>query len=118
MQTTNTGGTYTATGQYISVLVKITTVATTPELVYPKNNEGNEEYAWAAVDVNTNWEPGKKYIYTLHFTEGGYGKIDPNTDGGNGDPGDDNNDETDDPKPGDDIEDSRLLMSRLLTGRK
>ena len=111
MQTTNTGGTYTATGQYISVLVKITTVAEPTTLVYPKNNDGDEEYAWAAVDVNTNWEPGKKYIYTLHFTEGGYGKIDPNTDGGNNDPGNDNDSNTDDPKPGDDIEDSPVKLT-------
>lgn len=31
---------------------------------------------WAAVAVGTNWQAGKKYIYTLDFSEGA-GKVDP-----------------------------------------
>ncbi|MBQ9261902.1 MAG: fimbrillin family protein [Prevotella sp.] len=113
MATTNaTNTTYSATGQYISVLVKITTTDETPKLVYPKNSSGGDsDFAWAAVDVNTNWEPGKKYIYTLHFTEGGYGKVDPDTTGGNTDPGNDDDPGTDDPKPGDDVEDSPVKLT-------
>lgn len=110
-----------ASGQYLSVLVKITD-ATKSEtdagyLIYPKNNLTTHggDFAWAAVDVNTNWEPGKKYIYTLHFTEGGYGKIDENQDdGGNDDPGDktpDNDeDDGDDPQPGEDVVDAPVKL--------
>ncbi len=108
-------------GQYLSVLVKITdaTKNSTDDgyLIYPKNNLTTHggDFAWAAVDVNTNWEPGKKYIYTLHFTEGGYGKIDKDQDnGGNDDPGDktpdDNTDDGDDPKPGEDVVDAPVKL--------
>lgn len=99
-----------ASGQYLSVLVKITD-ATTSALIYPKNNDNSEDFAWAAVDVNTKWEPGKKYIYTLHFTEGGYGKIDKNQEpGGNDDPGNDNDPKTDDPQPGEDVVDAPVKL--------
>lgn len=99
-----------ASGQYLSVLVKITD-ATTSALIYPKNNDNSEDFAWAAVDVNTKWEPGKKYIYTLHFTEGGYGKIDKNQEpGGNDDPGNDNDPNTDDPQPGEDVVDAPVKL--------
>lgn len=110
-----------ASGQYLSVLVKITD-ATKSEtdagyLIYPKNNSTTHggDFAWAAVDVNTKWEPGKKYIYTLHFTEGGYGKIDDNQgDGGNDDPGDktpdDDTDDGDDPQPGEDVVDAPVKL--------
>lgn len=96
-------------GQYLSVLVQIQTIATTvgatPEAVYPKVGDGETQgYAWAAVDINTLWEPGKKYIYTLHFKEDGYGKIDDNQEGGG----------TEDPdpekKPGDDVVDSPVKL--------
>jgi hypothetical protein len=103
-------------GQYLSVLVEITKVSD-GSMIFPKNDgtgAGNTTYAWAAVDINTKWEAGKKYIYTLHFTENGYGKVDGNTDGGNDDPTDptpedDENDEND-PKPGDDIVDTPVKL--------
>ncbi len=102
------------TGQYLSLLVNITKKED-GSLIYPRSTNttlhgADAEYAWAAVDVNTEWEPGKKYIYTLHFTENGYGKIDGNTDGGNDDPGDDDDPNTDDPEPGDDVTDAPVLL--------
>ena len=123
------------TGQYISLLVRIKKGTT---MIYPKNNfkgensdpdyrtgsfndtdnkydntpvvSGTEQWAWTAVDINTKWEPGKKYIYTLHFTENGYGKIDSNTDGGNAHPGDDDGDPTNDPEPGEDVVDTPVKL--------
>ena len=117
------------TGQYISLLVRIKKGTT---LVYPRNNfkgdantaaasgydpdyrsggvDGTEQWAWTAVDVNTNWEPGKKYIYTLHFTENGYGKIDGTVTGGNTNPGDDGDSTTHDPEPGDDVVDTPVKL--------
>jgi hypothetical protein len=117
------------TGQYISLLVRIKKGTT---LVYPRNNfkgdantaftsgsepdyrtagvENSEQWAWTAVDVNTNWEPGKKYIYTLHFTENGYGKIDGTLTGGNTNPGDDGDSTTQDPEPGDDVVDTPVKL--------
>ena len=104
------------TGQYLSVLVKITKVSG-GDLIFPKNDgtkANGESYAWAAVDINTVWEPGKKYIYTLHFTENGYGKVDGNTDGGNDDPTDptpeDDTNDGNDPQPGDDIVDTPVKL--------
>ena len=41
--------------------------------VYPDKVGG---YAWAAVPVSFEWEKGKKYVYTLDFTNGA-GKVDP-----------------------------------------
>lgn len=40
--------------------------------VYPSVGE----YDWVAVAVNTKWEPGQKYVYTLDFSNGA-GKVDP-----------------------------------------
>ena len=108
-------------GQYLSVLVEITDpskAATDKDhWIFPKNDgtdAGGTTYAWAAVDINTLWEPGKKYIYTLHFTENGYGKVDGNTDGGNNDPTDptpeDDTDDGNDPQPGDDIVDTPVKL--------
>ena len=34
-------------------------------------------YAWAAVPLDTKWEPGKKYIYTLNYSALGLGMSDP-----------------------------------------
>ena len=109
------------TGQYLSVLVEITdkTIAApnAGHYIFPKNDgtdAGGTTYAWAAVDINTLWEPGKKYIYTLHFTENGYGKVDGNTDGGNNDPTDptpeNDADDGNDPQPGDDIVDTPVKL--------
>ena len=59
-------------GAYLAVKVNITTKA--GARVYPVESVG--EYDWAAVAINTNWEAGKKYVYTLDFSEGA-GKVDP-----------------------------------------
>lgn len=113
-QQLNTADIAATSGQYLSVLVQIVNATDNTQLIYPKNNTATSAYAWAAVDVNTLWEPGKKYIYTLHFTENGYGKIDGNTTGGNDDPGDptpiDDTDDDDDPKPGDDVVDAPVKL--------
>ena len=53
-------------GAYISVYAQITTAE--GARVYPKA-EGME-YAWLAVPVDTKWEAGYKYVYTLDFTDG------------------------------------------------
>lgn len=59
-------------GAYLAVKLQITTKA--GARVYPAEVVG--DYDWAAVPVNTNWEAGKKYVYTLDFTSGA-GKVDP-----------------------------------------
>lgn len=59
-------------GAYLAVKVNITTKA--GARVYPVASVG--EYDWAAVAIGTNWEPGKKYVYTLDFSNGA-GKVDP-----------------------------------------
>ena len=59
-------------GAYLSVLINITGA-----FEYPPSGG----YGWAAVPIDTNWEAGKKYIYTLDFS-GGAGKVDPTLPGG------------------------------------
>lgn len=101
------------TGQYLSVLVQIqnlTGANDTEKAIFPKINVApasgetleNQNYAWAAVDVNTEWEPGKKYIYTLHFTENGYGKVDKNQN--------DDGDDTPGVDPGEDVVDAPVKL--------
>ena len=77
-------------GAYLAVKLQITTKA--GARVYPAEVVG--DYDWAAVPVNTNWEAGKKYVYTLDFTSGA-GKVDPEKPNPS--------DPTDPFKPGDDI---------------
>ncbi len=80
-------GTQNTNGAYLSVLCRISQNdgAGNWNLLYPKPNTSN--YAYSAVPVAVNWEPGKKYIYTLDFFgNGGGGQVDPedpNGDGGN-----------------------------------
>ena len=59
-------------GAYLAVKLQITTKA--GARVYPAEVVG--DYDWAAVSIDTNWEAGKKYVYTLDFTNGA-GKVDP-----------------------------------------
>ena len=72
------------TGAYLSVLCRIYSLDNGNEtLLYPRPVAGdnkNGKYAFSAVAIDTNWEPGKKYIYTLNFCgeNGGAGEIDPN----------------------------------------
>ena len=37
----------------------------------------SDGYAWACVPIDTNWEPGKKYVYTLNYSAAGLGMVDP-----------------------------------------
>lgn len=58
-------------GAYLAVKVNIETKD--GALVYPATKD---EYAWAAVAIDTEWEMGNKYTYTLDFSEGA-GNVDP-----------------------------------------
>lgn len=62
----------THNGAYLAVKLQINTKA--GARVYPATVVG--DYDWAAVPINTTWEAGKKYVYTLDFTNGA-GKVDP-----------------------------------------
>ena len=66
-------------GAYLSVLINITDDSGDP--VYPTEAG---QYGWAAVAIDTNWEAGKKYVYTLDFSNGA-GKVDPDVPEGGGD---------------------------------
>lgn len=54
-------------GAYIAVLLRISQADGTP--IYPtkKGNAPSANFAYAAIPVNTNWEIGHKYTYTLKF---------------------------------------------------
>lgn len=78
----------TRNGAYIALKIQITTKD--GARVYPATGE----YDWAAVAINTNWEAGKKYVYTLDFSSGA-GKVDPEKP--------ELTDPTDPFKPGEDI---------------
>lgn len=80
--------TNTRKGAYIALKIQITTKD--GARVYPAKGE----YDWAAVAINTNWEAGKKYVYTLDFSSGA-GKVDPEKP--------EPTDPTDPFKPGEDI---------------
>jgi hypothetical protein len=54
-----------STGAYISVYANICTAAGSK--VFPTTSE---EYGWLAIPVNTKWEAGNRYVYTLDFTNG------------------------------------------------
>jgi len=129
------------TGHAIAFLIKVTNVnatvsGTTPEAevdaiaaattenpytayyVYPtaaslKAATNSDGYAWAYVPVDTKWEPGKKYIYTLNFAADAYGKVDPNQgEGGTQNP---NDGEDDNDQPGDDIKDVEVPLTFTVT---
>lgn len=80
---TKWNGTAATTGAYLSVLCRIYSLDGGNEtLLYPQPTAGDDKagkYAFSAVGIDTNWEPGKKYIYTLNFCDngGGAGEIDP-----------------------------------------
>lgn len=78
-----TAGT-TSTGAYLAVLCRVSSLNGTEEtLLYPQPTESDtkeDKYAFTAVGIDTNWEPGKKYTYTLDFcngVDGGCGQIAP-----------------------------------------
>ena len=70
-----------ARGAYLSVLVQVTRTDNGFQ-VYPFANETEitrnnvRQYGWASIPLSGTWEPGKKYIYTLDFSNGG-GHVDP-----------------------------------------
>lgn len=82
-QLTKWDGTAATIGAYLSVLCRIYSVDNgNLTLLYPQPTGGDnkdDKYAFSAVGIDTNWEPGKKYIYTLNFCDngGGAGEIDP-----------------------------------------
>lgn len=89
--TPETDKTNTNNGAYIALKIQITTKD--GARVYPAKGD----YDWAAVAIGTNWEAGKKYVYTLDFSKGA-GKVDPEKPTPTPDP------EKPDPfNPGDDI---------------
>lgn len=59
-------------GAYIALKLQITSVG--GARMYPSAVAG--DYGWVAVAIDTKWEAGKKYVYTLDFTNGA-GKVDP-----------------------------------------
>lgn len=75
-------------GAYLALLVNICTKDGAQ--VFPATTG---VYKWTAVAIDTNWEAGKKYIYTLDFSDGA-GKVDPEEP---------NPDPQPNPQPGDDI---------------
>ena len=83
-QLTKWDGSAATTGAYLSVLCRIYSVDNGNEtLLYPQPTVGDNKagkYAFSAVGIDTNWEPGKKYTYTLNFCgdNGGGGEVDPN----------------------------------------
>lgn len=64
----------TVTGAYLAVSVDINNADGTN--YYPTT----DGYAWVAVPVSIEWKGGSKYIYTLNFTNGAFGRIAPGTD--------------------------------------
>ena len=68
-------------GAYLAVKINLTTQAGAQ--VYPTGAAGS--YGWAAVPVNTLWEAGKRYTYTLDFSNGA-GRVDPSDPTHPGDP--------------------------------
>lgn len=65
-----------ARGAYISVLLRITTTDGGVQIYpFPDDNRG-VQYAWASIPLSGKWDAGKKYIYTLDFTDGA-GNVDP-----------------------------------------
>lgn len=67
---------------YLSVLINITSSEGATLYPFPSDTTVDpktgkkREYGWAAIPINTKWEQGKKYIYTLDFSEGA-GYVDP-----------------------------------------
>lgn len=58
------------TGAYIAV--KLNVASPLGGIVYPPTDyrKTKLEYAWVAVPLSGEWKPGKRYVYTLDFTDG------------------------------------------------
>lgn len=66
---------------YLSVLIRIQSVDGAVVYPFPSDKQLDEngqkrQYAWAAIPLAATWEAGKKYIYTLDFSNGA-GNVDP-----------------------------------------
>lgn len=74
------------TGAYIAVLCRISSKdGNTKTQLYPELASGGDnaaKFGSIIVPIDTNWEAGKKYTYTLNFCGdgGGAGLVDPNPD--------------------------------------
>lgn len=80
---------------YISVRINVTAKAGAS--IYPAGSTAtNETYGWVSVPVPYEWESGKKYVYTLDFSEGA-GRVDPNDPGIDVNPGGEDPDKAKDP---------------------
>ena len=101
------------TGNAIAFLIQVKDAADVA--IYPALQSTGNEYAWAYVPVDTDWQPGKKYIYTINFAKDAYGKVDPNQEGGTDDPTDDDDPATDDPGAGEEIVDDPLKLTFTVT---
>lgn len=99
-----TDKTNVAEGAYLAVKVQITTKA--GARVYPVAN--GVDYDWVAVPIGTNWVAGKKFIYTLDFSNGA-GKVDPEKEI-------DPSDTEDHYQPGDDILGGPIKFTVNVTG--
>ena len=76
-KTSNTAGDYV--GYYLSVKINVTSKYGSS--VYPAGSTADDAtYGWAAISVPFDWESGKKYVYTLDFSEGA-GRVDPTDPG-------------------------------------
>ncbi|MDE7346016.1 MAG: fimbrillin family protein [Muribaculaceae bacterium] len=71
--TNTTGGAYLA--------VKVNIKDNDGKLLFPRDND-EDAFGWVAVPISTNWEAGKKYVYTLDFATGA-GVVAPPTGGDN-----------------------------------
>lgn len=126
-------------GAYIAV--KLNLKDADGKLLFPKDAD-LDAYGWVAVPIDTKWEAGKKYIYTLDFASGagfvapasgGDNKFDPGEPGDKNDPDhpknddDPSNDDGDDdeqnpggkgddaPNPGDSVIDTPIRFTVTVT---
>ena len=91
----------TFVGNYISVLINLTAKAGAS--IYPAGSTAtNETYGWVSVPVSFTWKSGKKYVYTLDFTNGA-GKVDPRDPGTDVNPGGKDPDKAKDPNKADPV---------------
>lgn len=71
------------TGAYIAVLCRISSKdGEQKTILYPESGDNAAKFGSIIVPIDTNWEAGKKYTYTLNFCGdgGGAGQVDPNPD--------------------------------------
>ena len=82
-QLTKWDKTSAANGAYIAVLCRISSKdGEQKTILYPESGDNATKFGSIIVPIDTNWEAGKKYTYTLNFCGegGGAGQVDPNPD--------------------------------------